>query len=135
MLFKRYLQEYSRETVSAYPLSSFTPLSSTSEPAADSNIVPTIAPSIPPFDTLPPPISAQSYIWISPLSRLEPAIWEYSDFVRDNAWKWVGDATEGSQTYAEVDKRREMNGKIVRTEIVTELGEGEGRNVLVEVKE
>ena len=31
--------------------------------------------------------------------------------MRDNAWKWIG-PTEDREEYAEVDRRREMNGII-----------------------
>lgn len=127
--------EYSRDTVSVYPLSSFTPLSDTSpHHTRDSNIVPSSTPSLPSLDTLPPPLSAQTYVWIDPVAHLEPAIWEYSDFVRDSAWRWVGDNAEGREEYVEVDKRREMNGKIERTEIVSGEAEGE-RNVVVETED
>ncbi|TCD65235.1 mitochondrial Homoaconitase [Steccherinum ochraceum] len=114
--------EYSRDTVSVYPLASFTPLSSSSSSklSEDHTIVPDTIPSIPPLSTLPPPISAQTYVWVDPVTSLEPRIWEYADFVRDSAWKWVGSEAQGMQEYVEVDKRREMGGKIVRTEIVSE---------------
>lgn len=82
------------------------------------------------MDALPPPVTAQTYVWSSPVSRLEPAIWEYSAFVRDSAWKWVGDAADGLEEYVEVDKRREMNGKIITTEIVSDGSEE--RKVVVE---
>ena len=45
-------------------------------------------------------------------------MWEYEQFVRDNAWKWVGNGAADNKDYLEVDKRREMGGVIVRTEIV-----------------
>ncbi|KAH8100760.1 hypothetical protein BXZ70DRAFT_906950 [Cristinia sonorae] len=114
--------EYTRETVSVHPLVSAEPLNS------DNVIVPRTTPSLPPLDALPPAVTAQTYVWVDSLDHLEPAIWEYSDFVKDSAWKWVGKSD--SEEYVEVDKRREMNGKIVRTEIV---GEGNGdKKVVVE---
>ncbi len=45
--------------------------------------------------------------------------------MRTNAWKWVGDGSRDNKDYVEVDKRREMGGVIVRTEIVKEPGQDE----------
>lgn len=69
-------------------------------------------------DTLPPlselqSIEASIYIWTAPMHYLVPDLWSYEVFMRDNAWKWVG-PTESKEEYAEVDRRREMNGIIER---------------------
>lgn len=58
-------------------------------------------------------LSAETYIWTSPLSRLSPSLWSFEDFLRDSAHKWVG--AEGEAEYAEVDRRREMRGDITPT--------------------
>ncbi|CAL1700273.1 unnamed protein product [Somion occarium] len=55
-----------------------------------------------------------TYIWKA-LSQLEPALWEYEQFIRDSAWKWVGDGSRDNKDYIEVDRRRQMNGRIIRT--------------------
>lgn len=59
------------------------------------------------------PVEASVYIWVAPLTHLVPELWSYEVFVRDNAWKWVG-PTEDREPYAEVDRRRAMNGIIDR---------------------
>ncbi|PSR75564.1 hypothetical protein PHLCEN_2v9044 [Hermanssonia centrifuga] len=115
--------EYTREIVSVHPLAEFTPLSSAD--TSDSSIVPTTPPPIPPLSSLSSPLTAHTYIWAKPLSQLRPELWEYAEFVRTNAWKWVGDGSRDNKDYVEVDKRREMGGVIVRTEIVKEPGQDE----------
>lgn len=129
--------EYVRATVNVHPLGPFSPLESA---AKDSAIVPTTPPPLSPefIATLPsthPPIPANTYLWIQPISELKPDIWDYAEFVRDNAWKWVGSAPAARENeyYLEVDRRREMDGHIVRHEIVN-VGEEE-RRVVVEVND
>ena len=39
-------------------------------------------------------------------------LWSYEDFLRDKLHLWVGNRTD-KDAYAEVDRRRRMNGKIV----------------------
>lgn len=121
-------KEYTRKVVSAHPLTSFTPL--TSDSSADTSIVPSTTPTLPDLSSLPPPVQAQTYIWVAPLSRIEPELWEYAQFVRDNAWKWVGDASRDNQDFVKVDERRAMNGKIVSNKIVEDE---EGRRVEAEL--
>jgi hypothetical protein len=41
-------------------------------------------------------------------------LWSFEDFVKNNAWKWVGVGTTDSDHFLEVDRRREMGGFIVR---------------------
>lgn len=73
---------------------------------------------------------------MAPVSDLKPALWDYADFVRESAWKWIGSGPKEGETdyYLEVDRRRDMGGSIVRTGIATENGAGaEGeKSVLVE---
>ncbi|KAI0787723.1 hypothetical protein C8Q74DRAFT_1253440 [Fomes fomentarius] len=123
--------EYAREEVLVHPLGPLTPLSyspvpSTSIPsslgtataaATDVYVVPLHAPSLPPLDSLPPPLAAQTYIYAGPLRDLAPELWSYEDFVRTNAWKWVGRGAM-DDNYVEVDRRREMDGKTLKTEIL-----------------
>ena len=126
-------KEYTREDVLVHPLGRLTPLSSTPIPPAsilgsdavsstmDSYVSPLKAPELPPLDTLSPPLAAQTYIFAGPLRGLSPELWSYEDFVRENAWKWVGRGTH-EVNYAEVDRRRELDGKTLRTEIVPGSG-------------
>ena len=134
------LQEYTRERISVHPLGPVVPLSSTPVPSGVAHpsglitatgvyIGPMKAPDLPPIDTLAAPIEADTYIYAGPLTDLSAELWSYEDFVRDNAWKWVGRSAV-EDNYAEVDHRREMNGKTLRMETVDEQGE---RGVLVEV--
>ena len=99
-------QEYTKETVQVYPLGVLEPLNSPSQ-----SVVPLSAAGLP--NDLTNPVKATVYIWSDSISRLVPELWSFDTFVRDNAWKWVG-ATEEEESYAEVDRRREMNGIIAR---------------------
>lgn len=57
------------------------------------------------------PVETDVYLWSAPVTWLVPELWSYEVFVRDNAWKWVS-PEEDNESYAEVDRRREMNGII-----------------------
>lgn len=121
-----------------HPLGPFTPLESA---ARDTAIVPTTPPPLSPefiasLQSTHPALEANTYIWIQPLSELKPDIWDYAEFVRDNAWKWVGinPAAQENEYYLEVDRRREMDGQIVRHEIVN-VGEDHETRVVVEVND
>lgn len=112
------------------PLSS-TPIPDTSAATvADAYIVPMKAPELPALNTLATPIEAETYIYAGPVSGLSAELWSYEDFVRENAWKWVGRSAL-EDNYAEVDHRREMNGKTLRTEIGSG---GESQTVAVHVE-
>ncbi|KAI0951314.1 hypothetical protein AcW1_008384 [Taiwanofungus camphoratus] len=99
--------QYTRETVPVYPLGPFTSLSS-SDPSSSSSLVPLTPPPLPSLASLGTPLTTQTYIWAQPLSDLSPDLWEYADFVRTNAWKWVGEGAGNNADYVEVDHRREM---------------------------
>ncbi|KAI0714347.1 hypothetical protein C8T65DRAFT_573437 [Cerioporus squamosus] len=119
--------EYTRENVEVHPLGSLTPLSSTSVPkssiptsseaATDAYVVPLNVPSLPPLDALPAPLPAETYIYAGPITDLSPELWSYEDFVRENAWKWVGRSAL-EDNYVEVDRRGDMDGKTLRTDII-----------------
>lgn len=131
-------QEYTRAVVSVHPLAPFRPLASNG--SSDASIVPTAPPPLSAsiLADLPqthPAIEANTYIWIQPLTELSPEIWDFAEFVRDNAWKWVGVGATDNEYYTEVDHRREMDGNIVRREIVSADGQdGDERKVAVEVE-
>ena len=115
--------------MTVHPLGPLTPLSATPVPASsipdvtsanaatDAYIVPLHAPELPPLDQLASPLPAQTYIYAGPLHDLSPTLWSYEDFVRQNAWKWVGRGAL-DDNYEEVDRRREMEGKTLKTAIV-----------------
>ncbi|OSX59088.1 hypothetical protein POSPLADRAFT_1060174 [Postia placenta MAD-698-R-SB12] len=123
--------EYTRERVSVHPLGPFTDLSAS---VPDSDIAPA-APAPPSLDTLAPPLPAHTYIWGAPLDQLSPEVWDYADFVRKNAWKWVGDAARNNADYLEVDRRRAMNGDTLRQEIIDVGGDDTNAKAVVEVVE
>ena len=129
-------QEYVRATVPVHPLGPFSALESA---ARDAALVPTTPPLLAPefLAGLPrthPALPANTYLWIKPLAELKPDIWDYAEFVRDNAWKWVGRGAVDNEYYTEVDHRREMDGNIVRREIVSVEGrDSEEKRVVVEI--
>lgn len=101
---------------------------SLSSSSADADIVPTTPPPLSPefianLSTTHPPIEANTYIWIQPTSELKPELWDFTEFVRENAWKWVGSGAQDNEYYTEVDHRREMDGHIVERKIVDIEGE------------
>lgn len=59
-----------------------------------------------------PQIQAGVYLWIAPTSMLEPALWTFEEFMRDKAHMWIGNGANDAE-YMEVDRRRQMEGKIV----------------------
>ncbi|KAF7791673.1 hypothetical protein EIP86_002696 [Pleurotus ostreatoroseus] len=104
--------EYAREQVPVHTLADFIPL--TQSHPKEGSIVPSSPPPVPPLSSLRPPLTANIYIWINPVSELRPELWEYEQFVRENAWKWVGDGSADNPDYLKVDERRDMGGIIVR---------------------
>lgn len=50
-----------------------------------------------------------------PTSHVESKLWSYETFVKENAYKWIGEkASIENEDYLEVDRRRGMNGNIIR---------------------
>jgi len=111
--------EYTREQVLVHPLSSLTSLDEML-PFEVNGLVPAKAPPVPAPNELEKALEVNTYVWCRPLSKLRPNLWAFNEFVRDNAWKWIGSESEGNReyTYAEVDKRRAMNGTIVRSSVM-----------------
>ncbi|GAA5954093.1 hypothetical protein JCM8115_003309 [Rhodotorula mucilaginosa] len=71
-----------------------------------------LLPTSPSASSLSAPIPATVYLWTAPLSRLEPRIWSFTDFLRDSAHRWVGSGADSNPDYVEVDRRRNMKGVI-----------------------
>lgn len=108
----------------------------------DATIVPTAPPPltaqfVADLSNTHPPVEAHTYIWIQPLSELTPELWDFAEFVRDNAWKWVGVGAKDNEYYTEVDHRREMDGHIVERKIVTAEGpeHEQEKHVVIELGE
>jgi len=104
--------EYTRDLVPVHPLSAPTILS----PQINGQLapLPSAAPHSHHPSSLPQPILANTYVWCKPPTWCTPSLWSFEDFVKNNAWKWVGVGTTDSDHFLEVDRRREMGGFIVR---------------------
>jgi len=95
--------EYKRERVGVHPLEPLAALTSFSTSTAESLVPATPSPLPAPSD-LAATVEAETYVYCSP-SGLKAELWSFDDFVRNNAWKWVG-STEDREVYTEVDRRR-----------------------------
>jgi len=119
--------EYTRKKVQVHPLGPIVPLAAYEVPK---HRVPSgageekhdLAPSTPeplppnPSEGLDPAIECETYIWSSYPEELAKEPWSFHDFIRLNAWKWVpGEGGDDHRDYLEVDRRRDMEGNIVRT--------------------
>lgn len=105
--------EYTWEVVVAYPLGPLISLCDVPPANTMGSLIPTTVAS----RGLEPErrMNAHTYVWCKSTSELGPDPWTFEDFVQQNAWKWVGAGSEGNTDYAEVDRRREMEGIIVRS--------------------
>ncbi|KAG6335666.1 hypothetical protein ID866_3424 [Astraeus odoratus] len=101
--------EYVREVVPAHPLA---PLASLGDVPMDSLVITTpISEAL-----VSKVIEVNTYVWVKSLSELSPDPWAFDDFVKHNAWKWIGSGSDGNRDYAEVDRRREMEGIIAQVD-------------------
>lgn len=108
-------QEYIRTKVPVHRLGLLLPLSSSGNQSAESSVVPSTPPALPPSEDLAAPVEAETYIWCMPISHVERKLWSYETFVKENAYKWIGErASVENEDYLEVDRRRGMNGNIIR---------------------
>lgn len=64
----------------------------------DETLVPTNPPALPAPGELPTPIKADIYVFEGDINRLEPNLWSFGEFVKNNAAKWYG-------TQGDVDAR------------------------------
>lgn len=60
-------------------------------------------------------VDSDVYIWIDSPKNLESSLWSYEAFLRDKAHMWIGNGHSDAE-YLEVDRRRQMEGKIIRNE-------------------
>jgi hypothetical protein len=99
------LQEYERQVATVLPFGEQQPLNAAAD---DAGIVFESVTAHPPEETLH--VKAQVYVWNKPPQEtLDPAIWSYDTFVKDNLHKWVGSEAHRN-SYADVDKARELVG-------------------------
>jgi hypothetical protein len=75
----------------------------------DSTYLPPVPPPIPGLDELSPPSEADTYVYADS-SNLEPKLWSFEDFVRNNAWRWHGKEASRNPDIAEIDRRKAQNG-------------------------
>ncbi|EMD33337.1 hypothetical protein CERSUDRAFT_160235 [Gelatoporia subvermispora B] len=114
--------EYTLEKVQVHPLKPFKPLSSSSP-----NDIPLDPPPLPPLDELPAPIEAKTYIWAGKLSDLRPDLWEYADFMRYNAAKWIKDTNPVA-----AEHQRGIDGTHTVTKEIIVTDEGKQVKVTIE---
>jgi len=104
--------EYTRDLVPVHPLSAPTTLSP--QIHGQQTSLPSAAPHSHCPSSLPPPIYAHTYIWCKPPTWLTPSLWSFEDFVKNNAWKWVGVVGSAeNEHFKEVDRRREVGGGFI----------------------
>lgn len=103
--------QYTRESVSVYPLG---PLANIRDipPIEVKSLVPTTPPPIPTLSELANPVDADTYVWCIGSSELRAQLWTFEEFVKLNAWKWIGSSSTDNKDYDEVDRRRAMEGII-----------------------
>ncbi|KAJ3997416.1 hypothetical protein F5050DRAFT_1799072 [Lentinula boryana] len=98
--------EYSRCNIEVHPLRPLIDVSG-NELTYDASLVPADPPPLPPTSELLLGIPAQTYIYNNP-KDLEAELWSFDDFVKHNAWKWYGSASDNNPDITEVDRRREL---------------------------
>jgi hypothetical protein len=113
-------QEYVRKEVHVHPLGRLTAVpsdaavSSSEATAVEGSLIPATIPPLPSAGERAQPIPAQTYVWCSKDSYLEKELWSFDEFVRNNAYKWIGREAESSNEYEEVDEVKErLNGEII----------------------
>ncbi|KAG2131355.1 hypothetical protein DEU56DRAFT_814097 [Suillus clintonianus] len=100
--------QYTREIVSIYPLG---PLANIRDIEVKS-LVATTPPPIPVMSELANPVDAATYVWCLSSSELRAQLWTFEEFVKLNAWKWIGPSAADNKDYDEVNRRRAMEGNI-----------------------
>ncbi|KAG2035248.1 hypothetical protein BDR03DRAFT_993460 [Suillus americanus] len=103
--------QYTRELISVYPLG---PLANIRD-IPPKSLVPTTPPSMPMLSELANHIEAATYVWCFPSSDLRAQLWTFEEFVKLNAWKWIGSGSTDNKDYDEVDRRRAMEGTYIDT--------------------
>ncbi|VDC04759.1 unnamed protein product [Peniophora sp. CBMAI 1063] len=97
--------EYTRDPVRVHPLGPASPPPLAASHATQ-DFVPATTNPLPKPDELAPAVQASAYVWSNPVTELKPELWSFEDFVRDNAWKWVGEGSAENSDYGKVDDAR-----------------------------
>ncbi|THV07394.1 hypothetical protein K435DRAFT_710241 [Dendrothele bispora CBS 962.96] len=97
--------EYERITVDLYPFGDLLEVSHYSIDD-DKTYLPSKPPPLPSHADLPTSMQADTYVMVD-IKRLEPELWSFEDFVRNNAWKWHGqEASRTNPDIAEIERGR-----------------------------
>ncbi|KAL0571522.1 hypothetical protein V5O48_010438 [Marasmius crinis-equi] len=96
--------EYRRTKIQAYPLEPLVDMSIYSK-KDEASLTPVDPPPIPAPSALPPPVEAETYIYLDP-SALEHELWSFEEFVKQNASKWYGADARAREDIVEVDRLR-----------------------------
>ncbi|KAF9267793.1 hypothetical protein L218DRAFT_977781, partial [Marasmius fiardii PR-910] len=97
--------EYRRRTVKVHPLEPLLDMAVYSR-KNDVSLIPSSPPPIPELSLLNDPIEVETYVYLEP-SHLEPELWSFEEFVKQNAWKWYGPDARAREDLVEVDRLRE----------------------------
>ncbi|KAF7312370.1 Phosphoric monoester hydrolase [Mycena indigotica] len=90
--------EYKRQKVAVHVLAAAVALSDYTMPAAAPAPLPARA-------ALPAPGEAETYVYID-RGGLLPDVWDFAEFVAENAWKWYDSHPDEDDGIAEVERRR-----------------------------
>ncbi|KAG6817680.1 hypothetical protein H0H87_005439 [Tephrocybe sp. NHM501043] len=94
--------EYIRKGVDVHPLGILVKLSE--YPIDDEALIPSNPPALPALSKLAPPVSAKTYVY-DLFQRLQPELWSFEEFVKNNAWKWYGEQdSDDDVRWAEADE-------------------------------
>ena len=87
-------------------------VSSSEATAVEGSLIPVALSPLPSADKLAQPIPAQTYVWCSKDSFLEKELWSFDDFVKNNAYKWIGREAESRKGYKEVDEVKKRLSRV-----------------------
>jgi hypothetical protein len=92
-------QQYARLEVLVHPLGPFTqiPVNDATAGAVEDSLIPTDLPPLPAATELAETVPAQTYVWCRDVRGLDNELWSYEEFVRKNAWKWIGHGTQSNE--------------------------------------
>jgi len=94
---------YDRLRVQVHPLGPLTPLPADTAVASQGGLIPTTITPLAAIGELAEPIQAQTYVWCKEDRWLEKEPWSFDEFVRKNAWKWIGNGTRENEDRVDSD--------------------------------